>query len=63
LTWCVPRGRVCKVMGVTCACVCVVAQGGGCDPYFDVRLGDGKQLVFDWRKANKGKVSRGGGGG
>lgn len=30
--------------------------GGGCDPYFDVRLGDGKQLVFDWKKAMKGKV-------
>lgn len=30
--------------------------GGGCDPYFDVRLGDGKQLHFDWRKENKGKV-------
>ena len=24
--------------------------GGGCDPYFDVRLGDGKQMMFDWKK-------------
>lgn len=30
--------------------------GGGCDPYFDVRLGDGKQLIFDWKAACKGKV-------
>lgn len=30
--------------------------GGGCDPYFDVRLGDGKECVFDWKKAVKGKV-------
>lgn len=33
--------------------------GGGCDPYFDIRLGDGKQLVFDWRAdALKGKQPR-----
>jgi hypothetical protein len=31
-------------------------QGGGCDPYFDIRLGDGKQLMFDWKKACKGKI-------
>lgn len=30
--------------------------GGGCDPYFDIRLGDGKSLIFDWRKAMKGTV-------
>ena len=24
--------------------------GGGCDPYFDIRLGDGKQMMFDWKK-------------
>jgi hypothetical protein len=31
-------------------------QGGGCDPYFDVRLGDGKKMIFDWKAAHKGKV-------
>lgn len=30
--------------------------GGGCDPYFDVRLGDGKQMIFDFLKASKGRV-------
>ena len=30
--------------------------GGGCDPFFDVRLGDGRQLVFNWRTAG-GKVA------
>lgn len=30
--------------------------GGGCDPFFDVRLGDGKACIFDWKKAHKGKV-------
>ena len=30
--------------------------GGGCDPYFDVRLGDGRQLVFNWRDAQGGRV-------
>ena len=34
--------------------------GGGCDPYFDVRLGDGKEMIFDWKKA-VGKVGEGAG--
>jgi phosphatidylinositol-3,4,5-trisphosphate 3-phosphatase and dual-specificity protein phosphatase PTEN len=32
--------------------------GGGCDPYFDVRLGDGKSLVFDWKAMLKGKAPK-----
>ena len=36
--------------------------GGGCDPYFDVRLGDGKRCIFDMLKAQKGKVGGGVGG-
>ena len=27
-------------------------QGGGCDPYFDVRL-DGVRKIFDYKKAVK----------
>lgn len=30
--------------------------GGGCDPFFDVRLGDGKQCIFNMLAALKGKV-------
>ena len=29
---------------------------GGCDPFFDVRLGDGKNKIFDYKTAMKGKV-------
>jgi phosphatidylinositol-3,4,5-trisphosphate 3-phosphatase/dual-specificity protein phosphatase PTEN len=31
--------------------------GGGCDPYFDVRL-DGKKKLFDYKKARGGKVKK-----
>lgn len=30
--------------------------GGGSDPFFDVRLGDGKQMIFNMLAAAKGKV-------
>jgi phosphatidylinositol-3,4,5-trisphosphate 3-phosphatase and dual-specificity protein phosphatase PTEN len=30
--------------------------GGGSDPYFDVRLGDGKSMIFNMLAAAKGKV-------
>jgi phosphatidylinositol-3,4,5-trisphosphate 3-phosphatase/dual-specificity protein phosphatase PTEN len=30
--------------------------GGGCDPYFDVRLGDGRQCIFNWYEAHGKKV-------
>lgn len=30
--------------------------GGGCDPYFDVRLGDGKQMTFDYKKVRRNLV-------
>lgn len=30
--------------------------GGGCDPYFDVRLGDGKQMTFDYKKVGQRHV-------
>ena len=29
---------------------------GGCDPFFDVRLGDGKVKIFDFKTAMKGKL-------
>jgi phosphatidylinositol-3,4,5-trisphosphate 3-phosphatase/dual-specificity protein phosphatase PTEN len=29
---------------------------GGCDPYFDVRLGDGKTQIFNWSDAHNKKV-------
>jgi len=30
--------------------------GGGSDPYFDIRLGDGKQMMFNMLAACKGKI-------
>ena len=30
--------------------------GGGCDPYLQVRLGNGKRLVFDYKQATRGKL-------
>lgn len=32
--------------------------GGGCDPYFDVRLGDGKQMIFDFLKVRERTLAK-----
>lgn len=29
---------------------------GGCDPFFDVRIGDGKVQIFDWLAAHKRRI-------
>ncbi len=29
---------------------------GGCDPFFDVRVGDGKAQIFDWLTAHKRRI-------
>ncbi len=30
---------------------------GGCDPYFDVRLGDGKTQIFNWLAVNNRRIA------